>query len=287
MLLNSLCAFFLALCVLSFWIVERRIITVGLYIVSLVLAFLTQRITLIGGGVLLAFLVGFILINRPNFSRFLRSLGYLILLAIGMALCMHIAPGFSRWELITGCKVSPSSAPYSLCFNFDKVSVGIFILLSTPHLISQTTGEWRRSLFCSAFFTSIAIAILLIVVWSTGIIRWEPKWPAFMPLWLVMNLLFFSVVDEAIFRGFIQDKLMRLFVSFKWGRMLALLCASVLFAILYAHLGVFYMVTAFIAGLIYGGAYIASRRLEASIITHFVINFVHLIGFTYPIFQAK
>lgn len=285
MVLNSLCAFFLVLTILSFWVVNKRLITSALYLAAVALALVTQRVSWMGLISLGAFLAGFILVNRPSFSKALRSLGYLILVAVGVALCLHIAPGFHGWEMISGCKLSPTSTPYTLRFNFDKISLGIFILMSTSGLLSHTPGEWKRSLFSAFFFSLIGVAILLILVWSIGYVRWEPKWPIFTPVWVVANLLFTCVVEEAIFRGFIQNKLTGLLSSFKWGNWAALIIASVLFGLVHFSGGLPYIFLSTIAGLIYGASYLTARRLEASILTHFVINFVHLLGFSYPALQ--
>jgi len=285
MILNSLCAFFLVLTILSFWLVNKRLVTLFLYLASVTLALITERVSWMGLISLAAFLAGFILVNRPSFSKTLRSLGYLILIAVGVALCLHIAPGFHGWEVISECRVSPTSTPYKFCFNFDKISLGIFILISTPHLLSHTTGQWRRALFSAMFFSLVGVAVLLVLVWSIGYVRWEPKWPTFTFVWVLCNLLFTCVIEEAIFRGFIQNKLMKLLVGFKWGNGAALVLASIVFGLAHFSGGGSYVLLSTVAGLIYGASYLTARRLEASILTHFVVNFVHLLGFSYPALQ--
>lgn len=37
-----------------------------------------------------------------------------------------------------------------------------------------------------------------------------------------------------------------------------------------------------VAGLFYGGAFLRTRRIEGAILTHFALNAVHCIAFTYP-----
>jgi membrane protease YdiL (CAAX protease family) len=37
-----------------------------------------------------------------------------------------------------------------------------------------------------------------------------------------------------------------------------------------------------VAGLFYGAAYLRTRRIEGAILTHFALNAVHFLAFTYP-----
>lgn len=42
------------------------------------------------------------------------------------------------------------------------------------------------------------------------------------------------------------------------------------------------MLLAFVAGMGYGWIYYRAKRIEASILTHFTLNFLHILFFTYP-----
>ncbi|MCI5120133.1 MAG: CPBP family intramembrane metalloprotease [Candidatus Electrothrix sp. AUS4] len=46
--------------------------------------------------------------------------------------------------------------------------------------------------------------------------------------------------------------------------------------------GVTYIVLATVAGLGYGWTYLRTEQLEASILTHFLLNCIHFVFFTYP-----
>jgi membrane protease YdiL (CAAX protease family) len=48
------------------------------------------------------------------------------------------------------------------------------------------------------------------------------------------------------------------------------------------HGGTIYVALSFIAGLFYGYAMMLTKRIEASIIVHFIVNLVHILMFTYP-----
>lgn len=283
MFLVTLCALLLAVSVTSFWIFpKRRVYGFGIYIAGLVVALLAKLITPLGLITLAIFFVGFVLVNNPHLPKWWRPFGYLLLLGIGIALSLHIAPGFTGWTLLSNCQASPNSVPFSLCFNFDKISLGIFVLVSGVPLC-RLGHEWKRAVHIGLVFTLFATLVLFASAWGLKYVAWDPKFPAFTPLWLVTNLLFTCVIEEVIIRSFIQEKLSIMTRAFRWHFLFSLTGSSAVFAFAQYGMGSSHVLLAFIAGLFYGGAYIASnRRVEASIITHFGVNFVHLLGFSYP-----
>ncbi|WP_084228199.1 CPBP family glutamic-type intramembrane protease [Pseudoalteromonas byunsanensis] len=63
----------------------------------------------------------------------------------------------------------------------------------------------------------------------------------------------------------------------------ALIISSLLFGLAHFSSSVEYMLVASIAGFLYGAVYAFTGKLYWAVITHFLINFVHLALFTYPI----
>lgn len=278
----ALSALLLGLSIVSFWIFERRVYGFGIYIAGLIVALIGKLITPVGLITLGALLIGFVLVNNPHLPKKVRPVGYLILLAIGIALSLHIAPGFKGWQLLSMCQTSPISVPFNLCFNFDKVSLGIFILVSGVPLC-HGGYEWRKAIHVAAVFTVLAAVVLCTVALTLKYVRWDPKLPSFTPLWLITNLLFTAVIEEVIVRSFVQEKLSIMTRAFRWHYLISLTGSSLVFALGYYMMSAAHILLAFIAGLFYGSAYIASgRKVEASIITHFMVNFIHLLGFSYP-----
>ena len=47
------------------------------------------------------------------------------------------------------------------------------------------------------------------------------------------------------------------------------------------------MVMVALAGMGYGFAYLKTRRIEAAVLVHFLVNFTHLLFFSYPMLTAK
>jgi hypothetical protein len=282
MYLVTLCALLLILSIASFWIFRRRIYGFGIYLLSLGFAYSAGLVSLLGILTLASLLIGFVLVNNPHLPKKVRPFGYLILLAVGLALSLHIAPGFRGWEILAACQASPLSIPFDLCFNFDKVSLGIFILTSGVPLCHQGF-EWKKALHVAAVFAAISAITLAVVALTVGFAHFEFKLPAFTPLWIVINLFFVATIEEVIVRSFVQEKLSIMSRSLRWHYLISLTGSSFVFSLSYYSLGPRHVLLAFIAGFFFGGAYIASkRRVEASILTHFFVNLIHLIGFTYP-----
>ncbi|MBZ8143944.1 hypothetical protein CLD22_29635 [Rubrivivax gelatinosus] len=95
------------------------------------------------------------------------------------------------------------------------------------------------------------------------------------------NVFLTCVMEEALFRGMLQQGLTRVLGSRASAAWLPVLVASLLFGAVHAGGGVLLFVAATLAGVGYGLAY---RRagIEAAIVAHLALNAVHFLGFTYP-----
>jgi len=90
------------------------------------------------------------------------------------------------------------------------------------------------------------------------------------------------VTEEAFFRGFIQENLQRLLSRIGITSHIAVFISAALFGLAHAHGGSTLVLLATIAGIGYGYAYRLTGRLEAAICTHFCLNAIHFIFFSYP-----
>ena len=70
----------------------------------------------------------------------------------------------------------------------------------------------------------------------------------------------------------------------KWSGTFSVIAVSLLFALLHFTFvrDLSYLSLTFIASLIYGGVYQATRSIESSIFCHYLFNVVHFFCFTYP-----
>jgi hypothetical protein len=131
----------------------------------------------------------------------------------------------------------------------------------------------------------VLVATLVVVLGAgtaLGYVRPDVKWTPLTPWFLALNLLFTCVTEEAFFRGFILGGLARGMARWRYGTAVAVVVSTVLFGLAHAHGGPALVVLAALAGLGYAAAYLRSGRIEGAILTHFALNAVHFVAFTYP-----
>ena len=72
----------------------------------------------------------------------------------------------------------------------------------------------------------------------------------------------------------------------KYGQYVSIVITSILFGLVHLPIGGIFAVFAFITGLAYGYSYYKTKSIEAAILTHFTVNFIHFTIFTYPVAQS-
>ena len=197
-------------------------------------------------------------------------------IAFSLALMAHIVPGFSNTLIVRDAVLTPGAVPYTLFMNFDKGQIGLFLLAFSPPLIASR-ADWGAMLKTALPGAVALIAVLMASALLIGQVRFEPKWPDFLPIWLWSNLLFTCAAEEALFRGVIQRRLQK-----SSPPIVGLIAAAIVFGAAHYAGGMWSVVLATIAGLGYGWAFWRTNRIEASILTHFLVNTAHILGFTYP-----
>lgn len=202
------------------------------------------------------------------------------LIALGLAL--HLFPGFHAQKLYDGMRLSADAAPFKLNLNFGKASAGLFLLVAYSPRIRRW-AEARKVFTPLMWLIAIGTPIAVIgAALAFGEIRFDPKWPAPALAFLGVNLLFTCVAEEAFFRGLLQERLHRLFGEGSVGRWLPVALMAALFPLLHLNGDAAYLVLVALAGLGYSLAYCVSRRIEAAVLTHFLVNATHFLLFTYP-----
>ncbi|MGB5828802.1 MAG: CPBP family intramembrane glutamic endopeptidase [Pseudomonas mandelii] len=208
-----------------------------------------------------------------------RFLGHGVFIILAVALAMHWLPGFYNGRGIDPHRITDDAAPFTMYLNQDKPLIGFWLLLVCPWIVG------RRSLPLSVYATALALPLSAILALGgallLGMISWAPKWPDQAGLWVLNNLLLVTLVEEALFRGYVQGGLSRHFKHLPYGENLALLLASLLFGVAHAGAGWQWVLLAGLAGVGYGLAY-RFGGLGAAIATHFGLNLLHFALFTYP-----
>lgn len=221
--------------------------------------------------------------SRPE-QDWARTIGCLAVAAIGGGLLAHAWPGFNNPKVIDGARLSADTIPYRLFLNFDKTAAGLLLLAFWPMKVRRR-DEWVAMVRGAWPVMGVTLAVIMVASLWLGYVRWDPKFPAWAWLWLLVNSLSTCVAEESFFRGFLQTELQRVFRSLPGGRWLALFLAALAFGGAHAAGGMTYVALATVAGLGYGLAYQRTNRLEAGIVLHFLLNSVHFFLFSYPALQ--
>lgn len=206
-----------------------------------------------------------------------------LLMATGwmtFALSVHKFAGFLNPSLVSNMRVSEGGPTFTHNLNFDTTAAGL-ILFAVFCVPARSRDEWRTLLRTYPIILGTPLVVFAIGL-VLGYVKIDPKFVTYTPIFFMCNLLFTCVTEEAFFRGFIQEQLTNGMKRWKAGPYIAVAIAALLFGIVHAKGGPLLIVLASIAGLGYGYAYLSSKRIEAAILTHFALNALHFVAFTYP-----
>lgn len=212
--------------------------------------------------------------------RWRLALGAAALVLAG-ALATHRLPGFAPHLVVESVQLSPASAEMSFKANFDKAFAGV-LLLACFCAPARTFANWRSALAVGLLVGAGTAAVVIALAVAAGAVRYDPKVPPIALAWMASNLMLTCIFEEALFRGVIQDRLAHWLAGRRRWAWLPLVAASVLFGLAHGAGGPVLVVVATIAGTGYGLAYAMTGRVEAAIATHFTLNTLHFLGFTYP-----
>ncbi len=222
---------------------------------------------------------------QPAIAPRLRMLAVVMIVVGSTAFFVHLLPGFVNPLAIPRQQITPDALPFRLHLNFDKAAAGL-LLFALLHERATTLGAWRAVLRATLPVAAATVFTLMALALLAGYVRPDLKFPPVAWIFLWANLCFTCVAEEALFRGFVQAGLARRWREHRHGALAALAGAAVLFGLAHAAGGPTYVVLSTLAGLGYGAAYLHSGyRLEAAILTHWTVNAVHFVGFTYPALQ--
>lgn len=217
--------------------------------------------------------------SRPAVRRFNAVLG----VAVAFALASRLFPGFPEVVLVDLVRLTPDADPMRLTAHFDAGLAGLLLLAYYCHPARHWT-DLQRAIVPTLGIALVTTTVVTALACAVGYVRPEFKLPAFTGWHLAKILLWTCVLEEAFFRGVIQDGLARsAYVKTRPHlRWVPLVVTSALFGLAHAGGGPTFVALAALAGLGYGYAFQTTGRIEAAIAVHFVLNATRFIGFTYP-----
>jgi membrane protease YdiL (CAAX protease family) len=218
---------------------------------------------------------------REAQSRWLRALLLVLTGLSAFLLALHRVPGFFNPVVAEGIVFSAGAAPLGLRLNLDTAIAGI-VLMGVFCRPLSSLEEWRAMLRRVWPVLLATLAVVLGIAWGLGYVRPDLKWTAYSRFFLLTNLLITCVTEEAFFRGFLLAGFARVLGRWRAGAALALVLSAVLFGMAHARGGLPLVLLATVAGLFYGEAWRRTRSIEGAILTHFALNAVHFVAFTYP-----
>ena len=199
-----------------------------------------------------------------------------------LALAIHLLPGFYNAAVVVGKTVSADAIPFSLYANFDKGLAGLFLLsyffggqVRIDYFHNLQKPKDTLIIVILTLCLALGLAVLL------GLIQIDFKAPDFWLSFLAINLLFTCVAEEAFFRGFLQRGLSN-WLDGKFSLLIAPIFSALIFGLAHIAGGIEYAFVAGVAGLGYGYLFHRTKRIEWSILCHFMVNVLHLFLFTYP-----
>lgn len=217
-------------------------------------------------------------VYRKFSNKILRTVLEILLLLASIGLMLHMIPGFHNLRVLDDVRAGPESAPFSLYYNFDKALVPFVLLICLKSLFVTDSRPHTKPWYWLAL--AVAVPVLLMVAVALGGLKVEPHQPEWLFPFVLANIFFVSLAEEALFRGYLQQRLASLMHP-----VLALIIASLLFGGLHYAGGSLLVIFATLAGLIYGLAWMLSGRLWVAVLFHVGLNLCHLLFFTYPVWQ--
>ena len=219
-------------------------------------------------------------------SRRSRSPGLRALLttgagALAFLLALHLVPGFRNPRLFDAIRLTLDAAPFTQYLNFDKAGAGL-ILLAVYARRCTSLAESRPVLAIASMATAATAVVALTIALMAGYVRADFKLLSQTLPFLGANFFFTCVAEEAFFRGLLQEKMENALAgnpSWKW---FPAILSALLFGAAHIGGGLTFCILATIAGFGYAIAYSFTRRIEAAILTHFALNAIQFVGFTYP-----
>jgi len=216
--------------------------------------------------------------QKQRFS--LLSVG--LALVLGVLLGLHQLPGFNNYQFASDIVLSDTSVAFDIWFNFDKSMFGLFVLGIVLHRnLIRNVSDAVQTL---TLFMPVAVVGLL-AIYIVGIIigysSFDWTFSSVFFAWALKNMVFTVVAEEVFFRGIVQYEISKRLQT-QGAELIAVIVAGILFGIAHFGGGLSYVLLSSLAGILYGYTYKVSGKIEAPIITHFLLNAGHFLIFTYP-----
>lgn len=221
------------------------------------------------------------LIYKQQFSQlWAKYTLHTIASILALALALHLLPGFNNPVLLPPSIISDNAPSFQLYVNLDKAVAGLLILG-----ILNPTGirSWSKQINTHRLLMICTIIIPLLIGLATQTIRLDIKIGWITLIFALVNLLFTCVAEEAFFRLLIQAPLAKSLSAIKYSKWIVVSIMGLLFGVAHLGGGLSFALMAGLAGFGFSLVYQRTQSIELTILTHFGLNIIHFVFFTYPL----
>lgn len=210
-----------------------------------------------------------------------KALALLLLVFTTLVFAAHLPPGFETLELFPDAQLSQYTAWSALRFTADKPLVGLFLLLAYRESLCSTLIQLRDAFASVIAPTLIGIlSVYLFGLWI-GYVAIDMTASVLIVAWFFRNLLFTVVAEEVFFRCVVHNRI-ESSIQGAYAPWYALCLTALLFGVVHLYAGWQYGLLAALSGLVYGYAYLKTRRVEMAIMAHIFLNLGHITFLSYP-----
>jgi hypothetical protein len=284
--LSFISYFFAFFSVCSIWFFDQKKFAAIFFALALATAYITGIMSLEALAITLVYLALNWLYFKVDTSLLIKILTWIAIFIIAYFLASNWVVGFKSWKLISEEIISEGAEPYNLVLHFDAIIASMGILLFAFAPIRRLS---QYKLVALKILPVVVVIIISLALFALGfnVVKVSPKVPDFWLIWLFSNLIITCVVEETIFRLFLQNTLSYILMSYRFRAFVSILVSSLFYAIYYTPIPMFSYITLLLLSSCYGYVYHVTKRIEASIILHFIVNSIHFFFFTYPQLQIS
>jgi membrane protease YdiL (CAAX protease family) len=213
-----------------------------------------------------------------SFKRLCLFVGSVLTMAV---LVTREVVTFNNFQALEAMQISQNAPHYSFWLNFEKPLVGLLICAFAFRVPASRFFRWAKLKTFGWNALACVLVVCSLAAWR-GYVEWDPKFLSVFFFWSLRNLLFTCFGEEAMFRGLLQVELTKWFGARSGAASAALVISSFAFGLAHIGGGWTYVGLSAVAGLFYGYVFQKTKSLDLAIATHWLLNSVHFLLFTYP-----
>lgn len=277
--LESIPYFMLVFAIITLWVKNSVYIWLPILIIAYILAFIMQVVSS-SAFMPVALLLCCVYIANYYFPKYYNIL-YIIIMIVAFSMMHHLFPGYYNIKIFDHVVLGNKGSQLSMYLNLDKAAAAL-VLLATCCKLCAFKGDGALGAYKVMQRIVIFLSVIAIFAYFSGNISFDLKWSNYNLLWILNNAFVVATAEEALFRGMVQQRLYSLFFKLKYRNYYSIILASILFLFIHPLNNPYYLLFVFVAGCFYGYIYYLTAAIEWAIFAHFLLNFIHLIFFSYP-----